>query len=136
MCFPFYGCNFVLLRLLRISKVLQFTKADDILFRVLYRTKAELAECFVLFCLTAYVLAAIMYVIEGASNPSMSTMFSCLWWACVTITTVGYGDIVPMTIVGKLVAMCSMFVGILFFALPTSILGAAWLEELKEHHGV
>lgn len=106
--------------------------AVKVLVRVFMRTKEELGLCLAVFAMTNLFFASIMTVAEhGRGNPNFDNFFDCLWWSCVTLTTVGYGDLVPSSVVGKMVAMCAMFCGILFFALPTSILGAAWVTELQ-----
>jgi len=54
-----------------------------------------------------------------------------MWWAFVTITTVGYGDIAPVTPLGKIIGVCTAVLGILMIALPTGVLGAAFVEEIN-----
>ena len=71
--------------------------------------------------------AIIMYNVEPALFPDF---FSALYWATVTMTSVGYGDISPATTIGQLVAMASSFIGIAVIALPTGILTAGFMKEI------
>jgi len=58
-------------------------------------------------------------------------LYVSVWWGIATLTTVGYGDIYPITVAGKVIAGISAFIGIGVFALPTAILGASFLEEVQ-----
>lgn len=58
-----------------------------------------------------------------------------LWWSVTTLTTVGYGDVCPVTPAGKVVAACVSILGIAMFALPTGIIGAGFVEEMQRRKG-
>lgn len=77
----------------------------------------------------AYVFAALIFMIEHSVQPDKFTSIpETIWWAIVTLTTIGYGDVTPITPLGKLLAACVMIIGIGIFALPTAIVTAAILE--------
>lgn len=122
-----------LLRLASIFKLGRFTQYSDSLvqlMRVLRRKK----EIFVimLFFLVFIILfsSTIMYVVEYPAQPeSFSSIPAALWWAVMTVTTVGYGDIVPITPVGKFIAGIFTLTGVLVLALPSAIMATGFIEE-------
>ena len=86
---------------------------------------------FVLFILlVAVVLGSLMYVIEGQTN-GFDTLPDSIYWAIVTLTTVGYGDVVPMTILGKIIATFIMILGYGIIAVPTGIVSAEIVKKNK-----
>ena len=79
-----------------------------------------------------FVISTLMYYAEHDAQPEkFTTILDGIWWGIATLTTVGYGDIYPVTQAGKVIAAFSAFVGIGVFALPTAILGSAFLEEVE-----
>ena len=79
-----------------------------------------------------------MYYVERAAQPDkFSSIPAAMWWAVMTLTTVGYGDIYPVTYAGKVVAAITAILGTAFFALPATILAVGFIQEfqrLKAHH--
>jgi len=74
-----------------------------------------------------------MYYIENPSQPELySSIPVTMWWAVTTISTVGYGDMYPVTALGKVLASIIAILGIGMFALPTGIIGAGFMEEIKK----
>jgi voltage-gated potassium channel len=128
---------FRLLRLASIFKLGRFTQYSDSLVqlrRVLRRKK----EIFVimLFFLVFIILfsSTIMYVVENPAQPDkFSSIPASLWWAVMTVTTVGYGDIVPVTSAGKMIAGIITITGVLVLALPSAIMAAGFMEERERH---
>jgi voltage-gated potassium channel len=132
----FFPQNFTIIRLLRlvsIFKLGRFTQYADSLIqlrRVVWRKK----EIFVimLFFLVFIILfsSTIMYVVEFPAQPeSFSSIPAALWWAVMTVTTVGYGDMVPVTPVGKIIAGVVTVTGVLLLALPSAIMATGFIEE-------
>jgi voltage-gated potassium channel len=79
------------------------------------------------------ISASLMYFVESQHQPNaFGSIPQSMWWAITTLTTVGYGDTYPVTALGKIVASFVAILGIGFFALPTGILGAGFVEELKK----
>ena len=80
--------------------------------------------------------STLVYFAEHEAQPDkFRSIPDALWWGVATITTVGYGDVYPVTTLGKLIGGCLAVFGIASFALPTAILGAAFLEELQRARG-
>ncbi len=121
-----------LFRVLRILKLARQSEALRLLGSVLKRTADQLAVT--LFCLSILLVisATIMYHAEHSAQPDVfSSIPASLWWGVATLTTVGYGDMYPITPVGK---VCSSFVTILavgLFALPTAIISSAFIEVVQ-----
>ncbi len=122
---------FRLLRLgkaLRTLKFLRYSKSFNIIINVIHKQKESLAAvCYLAF---GYVLlsALIMYSVEPES---FDNFFYAIYWAVVTLTTVGYGDIYPVSVIGRIVSMISSFMGIAIVALPTGIITAGFMTELE-----
>ncbi|NCB09339.1 MAG: two pore domain potassium channel family protein, partial [Bacteroidia bacterium] len=75
------------------------------------------------------ICALVMFSVEPES---FNTFFDAVYWAVVTLTTVGYGDIYPVTVFGKVISMLSSLIGIAIIALPTGIVAAGYMAALKE----
>jgi voltage-gated potassium channel len=92
-------------------------------------------DLLVAFAGLAFVLligSTIMYFVEHEAQPDkFSSIPETLWWGVVTLTTVGYGDVYPVTVLGRILGGLFAVLGIASFALPTAILGAAFMEELQ-----
>jgi voltage-gated potassium channel len=117
---------FRLLRLFRIFKILRYSRAITRFQQAFRSIKEEL----VLFLFTAAILVFIasigIYYCENASQPEhFSSFFQSLWWSIVTLTTVGYGDVYPVTLLGKIFASLVMFVGIGVVAVPSGLIASA-----------
>lgn len=134
---PFLGVDlrFVravrLTRLFRVMKVARYSEALRTFDRV-FRTKKEelLVAAFVMVLLLLFA-ASLMYFAENEEQPErFSSIPAAMWWGIATLTTVGYGDVCPVTTLGKLIAAGVSVLGIAMFALPTGILGAGFLEEV------
>ena len=77
-----------------------------------------------------YVLTAAL-LIFNLEPQTFDTFFEAVYWACVSLTTMGYGDIYPVTTVGRIITILSAFVGVAIVALPAGIITAGYMEELK-----
>ena len=109
-----------LLRIYRVLKLYRFVRAGNLLLLAL-RNSARKIFIFMMFIMILVImLGSIMYVVEGASNGFFSIPLS-IYWAVITLTTVGYGDIVPVTDVGKFIATFIMLLGYSIIAIPTGI---------------
>lgn len=120
-----------LFRLFRIAKLARYSKSLRLFARVFQQRRAELVTV-CLFVGTLLLLASsLMYYVEHDAQPeAFSSIPATFWWAVATLTTVGYGDVYPITEVGKMLAGIICLLGIGMIALPTSILGAAFVKEL------
>lgn len=81
------------------------------------------------------ILGAIMYSIEGSLNPAISSIPKGIYWAIVTLTTVGYGDITPVTNIGQIVSGIIMILGYSVIAVPTGIISAEMINATKKEKG-
>eukprot|EP00746_Dinoflagellata_sp_MGD_P035835 gnl/MRDRNA2_/MRDRNA2_18578_c0_seq1.p1 gnl/MRDRNA2_/MRDRNA2_18578_c0~~gnl/MRDRNA2_/MRDRNA2_18578_c0_seq1.p1 ORF type:complete len:603 (+),score=100.69 gnl/MRDRNA2_/MRDRNA2_18578_c0_seq1:186-1811(+) len=99
------------------------------------RHSSELQSSAFLGMLMLIICSTMMYYIEGVAQPEkFSSIPATMWWGVATLTTVGYGDMVPITTLGKIVGLMTMLCGVGLFALPAGILGSAFIEvtQLKE----
>ena len=79
------------------------------------------------------ITSSLMYYAEHDAQPKIfSSIPTSMWWSVATVTTVGYGDVYPITPLGRLLASFSAILGIGFFALPTAILGSGFIEEVQK----
>lgn len=93
------------------------------------RNGSELLGVFILEIFMVIISSSVMYYIEGVAQPdTFSSIPATMWWSVTTLTTVGYGDMVPGTYPGKVVGLITMMCGVGLFALPAGILGSAFLE--------
>jgi voltage-gated potassium channel len=120
-----------LARVLRVLKLARYSPGIGLIGRVVRRKREELLIALGFFSMLLVMTSALMYVAEHVAQPkAFSSIPASMWWAVVTMTTVGYGDVYPVTVMGKLLAGVTALLGIFAFALPTSILGAGFLAEL------
>lgn len=136
-----------LVRLLKILHLHEFEAALERLAVSLARRKELLLVSVVLMAVFVYLASALLYEIEHARQPEVfSSIPATFWWASVTFNTIGYGDMVPLTPVGQLVAALVSVFGVGIFALPTAIVIAAIIEssasgtpyvcDVCGHHGL
>jgi voltage-gated potassium channel len=101
------------------------------LLDVLYRERRALFGCLVITLGISMVAAAMMHLVEGKVQPDkLGTIPDALWWAIVTVGTIGYGDVVPITPLGKVIATSTIFVGLILMALPIGIIATAFSEQI------
>jgi len=127
-------------RLLRLFKLRRYSHAVNTLGRVIIDKKEELVINFVTILILLVLSSSLMYYIEHDSQPKLfSSIPSTMWWSVSTLTTVGYGDMVPITPFGKLLSACIAMLGIAMFALPAALLSSGFTEHIKnqrrkKHH--
>jgi voltage-gated potassium channel len=118
-------------RLLRFLKLVRFSPAMTTLSRALYGERRALIGALVLMVATAVFSGAIMHAIESRAQPEkFGTIPDAMWWAIATLTTIGYGDVVPVTPLGKVFGACVMIFGLGLFALPIGIIATAFVNEI------
>jgi voltage-gated potassium channel len=124
--------RFVLVfRMVRLFKIARYSPAMRSLLDVLYRERRALFGCVVITLGAALVAAALMHLAEGKVQPNkLGTIPDALWWAIVTLGTIGYGDVVPVTAFGKLIATGTIFLGLIMIALPVGIIATAFSEQI------
>jgi voltage-gated potassium channel len=126
-----------LLRTIRIFRVLRLFKLMSHANKLGAELRKTLPILFVYFAamlIITIIFGCIIYVLEGPNN-GFDSIPSSIYWAIVTFTTVGYGDVVPITIAGRAVAALGMLLGFLSIAVATGIIAAAILEKPKNRNG-
>lgn len=119
------------LRVVRVFKVLRYSKSFDIIISVMKRSKESLIAVCTLAI--AYILVSAL-VVFNVEPESFNNFFEAVYWATVSLTTVGYGDIYPITSVGRVITMVSSVFGIAIVALPAGIITAGYMKELEERN--
>ena len=117
------------LKVLRAFKFLRYSKSFDIITNVFRKQKKVLSA--VATMAVAYILISAL-VIYNVEPESFETFFDAIYWATISLTTVGYGDIYPITTVGRIVTMISSAFGIAIIALPSGVITAGYLEEISK----
>ena len=122
-------------RLFRLFKMSRYVRSLDTLDDVVCSKKEELLVTVVMIAMMLLLSSSLMYLFETDAQPDkFPDIPSTLWWGVVTLTTVGYGDVFPITPIGKIFGGFIAFLGIGMFALPTGILASGFAEEIKKRH--
>lgn len=118
-------------RLLRFLKLVRYSPAMVTLGRALYEERRALIGAMILMIGTAVFSGTIMHVIEAEAQPKQfGTIPDAMWWSLATLTTIGYGDAVPITPLGKMFGAIVMICGLGLFALPIGIVATAFVNEI------
>lgn len=121
-----------LFRFFRLMKLWRYSKSLSLIQSVLKSKKEELGITLLLGVILLILSSSLLYFIEYDAQPDkFSSIPAAMWWAVVTLTTVGYGDIYPITALGKFVGACISILGIGLFALPAGIIASGFATELQ-----
>ena len=118
-----------LFKILHIFKFIRYSKNIQILTNVLKKQKESLMIVGLLALGYIFISALIIFNVEPSTFPNF---FDALYWATISLTTVGYGDIYAVSTTGKIITMISSFLGIAIVALPAGIITAGYMKEIKE----
>jgi voltage-gated potassium channel len=122
-----------LLRVLRLLKLTHYFKGFNIFINVIAKELKSITAAMMVMMFLIIIAASLMHSVEGKIQPDVfGSIIQSFWWAVVTMTTVGYGDVVPITAVGKVISTFIMLVGVGLVALPAGMLAARFGEELRE----
>lgn len=125
---------FSVIRIFRFLKVVRYMKVVSLFINVIRDKAQELFFTFLFLLFMLVLVSTAMYHIEHPAQPDkFSSIPATMWWGVVTLTTIGYGDIYPITPLGKLVGGLIMIIGVGILAVPTGILAAGFSAELKKH---
>jgi voltage-gated potassium channel len=121
-----------LFRLVRLLKLFRYLDALTVLRRVVHAKREQLVMSAALTCVLLIVASSIMYFAEAEAQPDkFSSIPASMWWAVATLTTVGYGDVYPVTPLGRVAGGFLALLGVGLFALPTAILGSGLVEAVQ-----
>ena len=128
-----------LMRILRIFRVIRYFEPLKIIFSVIRRQRRILWTVLVLSVFYIFITALIMFNAEEDINPEtgkylFENFFDAFYWAACTLTTVGYGDLYPISHVGRVISIISSMVGIAIIALPSGIITAGYMDELNRRN--
>ena len=132
--FSFYDLRILrLFRLFDIFSKSRFLLPTNTLIQTIIKQRNALLGSQIMVISILLVVSTFIYFLESSVQPDVfGSIPSTMWWGIATLTTVGYGDVVPMTGLGKLLASFTMLVGIGMFALPAAILASAYYEEIQK----
>ena len=124
---------FRLLRILIYFKLFRYNKGIRMIKRSFQMIYGELAIVFLSSLFALYLVSMGIFYFESQAQPNdFGNLFDCLWWAIVTLTTVGYGDVVPVTTGGRLFTGLILLIGIGMISVPTAIISSAFLQIRNE----
>jgi len=123
------------MRFFRLFRLTAYTKSAQMIFNVFKSKSNELVLSFILVIFLIIISSCLLYFAEHLYPTEAESKFTSipatLWWAVVTLTTTGYGDMVPLTTIGKILTGILMLTGVAFFALPAGIIISGFLDEMK-----
>lgn len=123
-----------LLRIFRVFKLVRFLGEADALRQAFFASRHKIAVFLTTVLIIMTIMAALMHLIESnANNPDFSSMPQAMYWAVVTMTTVGYGDITPITPLGKFLSAVMMLIGYSMIIVPAGILSGEIAAEAQRH---
>lgn len=141
---PFYLAAFIdldlrmlrilrLMRFFRLFRLTSYLKSARLVINVFKSKINELLLAFVLTMFLIIIASCLVYFAEHIKNPNQFTSIpATMWWAVVTLTTVGYGDMVPITLLGKVFASLILIAGVALLALPAGIITSGFLDEMRK----
>ena len=132
---------FKIFRLARVTAIVKYSRysdKDDMFMRVLKKNKSVLKAISLFVIFFIFITSLLIFNVEPHYNPvtgeeTFANFMDAVYWSVVTLTTVGYGDIYPVTMLGKIISICSMFLGIGIIATISSVVTAGLIEEINKH---
>ena len=122
--------TFRLIRVFRVFKLFNFLEEGNLLLVSLRLSSRKIFVFFFFVLILVTSIGTIMFMVEGTQpNTQFNNIPNCIYWAIVTMTTVGYGDITPVTPVGRFISACVMLIGYTIIAVPTGIVSATMIKE-------
>ncbi len=122
-----------LLRVFRVLKLARFVNESENLIKALKASRAKILVFLMAVISIAVILGSLMYLIEANQDSGFDSIPRAVYWAIVTLTTVGYGDIAPVTPFGQFIASIIMILGYSIIAIPTGIVSVAFSKQDKVH---
>lgn len=130
-----------LLKIVRLLKIFRYSDKITLFLKVLYKERHVLLSVLMLAIFYIFITALVMFNAEPHINPetgaeTFHSFFDALYWSTVTLTTVGYGDLCPVTDIGRVVSMLSSLFGVAIIALPSGVITAGYMEELRHQRAM
>lgn len=125
-----------LLRIFRILKMGSFMRQGSLILLAMRQARDKIAIFLYFIVIAVTIIGSLMYLIEGGANEAFDTIPRSIYWAIVTITTVGYGDITPTTSVGQFLSAIVMILGYAVIAVPTGIVSAEFIGTRKDRERI
>ena len=120
-------------RILRLLKMSNYSTALEDLGSAIYAERQSFLAALYLFTLALFIASALMYVLEHQAQPrAFASIPESMWWALITLTTVGYGDVSPITTLGKIVGALTALIGVCTVALLTGIIASAFTSQIEK----
>lgn len=129
--------GFRVFRILQLLRTVRYSNLMLMFFRSFRHYRDEIHIFVITFILVTITGSLAMFSIEGGVNPGFATVPDAMWWTIVTITTVGFGDVVPVTVSGKILATIIMFMGLAAIAIMTAVLTKVFIDHFfgkRLHH--
>lgn len=121
-----------LLRLVRLARLTRYSRALRLMGVVIKSKREELTTTLVILFVLLLISASLMYYVEHEAQPeAFSSIPAAMWWGVATLTTVGYGDVYPVTTLGRMLAAVMAVLGIGLFALPAGLMGSGFMEAME-----
>lgn len=123
---------FRLIRIFRIFKLGHFLNEGNVILNALRASRVKISVFLSFVTLLVIIIGSVMYLVEGGDGSAFSSIPRSIYWAIVTLTTVGYGDITPATEIGQFLSAVVMILGYAIIAVPTGIVSAEMVKETRE----
>ncbi|MEC8542110.1 MAG: ion transporter, partial [SAR324 cluster bacterium] len=126
-----------ILRVLRFLKGFHYSRSLQRLTQIFSGKSEELLSSLIVMLSLLFVTSTLMYYAEHEAQPDkFGSIIESMWWAVATLTTVGYGDVTPITSLGRFLGAASAIIGIGLFAIPTGILAAGFAETDEQENSI
>lgn len=122
--------------ILRVLKLARYSPALETLGAVILAELRPLMSSLFIMVLLVITTSTLLYFVERNLNPNFASVPEAMWWSVVTLATLGYGDVIPMTVLGKVLGGVVAILGLCMFALPASILASGFTEEMRRQNFV
>lgn len=125
-----------LLRIFRVFKINRYLQESNMLVRALAGSRIKISIFMFTVLMIVLIAGSAMYFMESGTNPGFANIPQSIYWAIVTVTTVGYGDIAPATVVGRMFAALLMILGYAIIAVPTGIVSAEMVRASRSPENI
>ena len=124
---------FRLFRLVKLERLWKYAKSIELLLKILRERKEEMLIAFSILLSLTFISSTFLYYAENSAQPEkFSSIPAAMWCSIITLTGVGYGDIYPITVLGKIIAAATAILGGMMFAVPTGILAAGFIGHFRQ----